>query len=426
MRDPKRFKESSQSVCNDRGLLGLILSYVGAGEWFFIARVSALFKQTYKLLHDHASYLYTVSIDENVEVDDEYTQVSQLLFKRTLVAVPAKRAYFRAAFASFTRLKQAWHTGGLGNFSEQQLRGLARSLGQYGSKEVLHWAVMHGLQHSECVCEGAARAGRLEYLRYLRDVLHLDWNRSLVELAACKRGDLPMMQWVCVRDWPQEESCKAAGASGSIDLLAWLHMQHFMTEECVDAACAGAAEAGQLSSIKYLFARSPVWGSTHYMAVAAKCGHAAVVQYLHSSGCSFYQGQIDSGLHAARGGSVAVLAYMQASSPEKFAAGESLKNMLYCCMRLNHLAAAQWLREQGAPWPDALWFREDYDDSDTQAIQTCSLEMLQWAVAAGCPYGNDWPYGTCSELRVCGHTAEVEWMHANGCTCGNDCPARHH
>jgi hypothetical protein len=282
MRDPKRFKEGPQSVCSDRGLLGLILSYVWAGQWFFIARVSVLFKQTYKLLYDHASYEYTASVDEETEDDDEYTQMSQLLFKRTFIAVPAERTYFRAAFASFTRLEQAWHTGGLANFNEQELRGLARSLGQYGSKEVLKWAIMHGLQHSECVCEGAARAGRFEYLRYLREVLHLDWKRPMVELAACKQGDLPMMQWVHVRDQPQHDSCKAAGASGNIDLLAWLHMQHFLTDEYADAACAGASEAGQLSSIKYLFSREYRWESAYYAALAAQHAHATVFEYLHA------------------------------------------------------------------------------------------------------------------------------------------------
>jgi hypothetical protein len=135
---------------------------------------------------------------------------------------------------------------------------------------------------------------------------------------------------------------------------------------------------------------------------------------------------IDCGLEAARSGSVAMLAYVQAHAPDKFSRARALKDMLYCCMRLNHSAAAQWLLEQGAPWPDKLWFHYESSDFNTQdLVQTCGLEMLQWAVAAGCPYGvHEWSPGTCNELRVCGYAAEVDWMHANGCPCGDDCPAR--
>jgi hypothetical protein len=426
MREAKRHKAEGlvQSVCSDSGLLRLILSYVGAGEYFFIARVSALFKQTYTLLYQHDSYEFTASVDYAlVDDDDEFVLASQLVFRRTIVTASAARTYFSAAFLSLSRLREAWRAGGLSGH-EHQHRSIAKSLGRFGSKEVLKWAIRHGLQRSECVCEGAAREGRFEYLRYLREVLHLDWDRPLVELAACKRGDLPMMQWVHVRDQPLSDSCKAAAASGNIDLLAWLHVHHYLPDDYTYAVCVGAAEAGQLNSMKYLFGRGLAWDSANYMTLAAKRGHVDVVQFLHSKGCSFYDEGIDSGLHAARGGSVAVLALTQASNPVQFAAGDSLRNMLYCCMRLHHLAAAQWLREQRAPWPDKLWFQDDYDDLDTHAIQTCGLEMLQWAVAAGCPYGTDWPFGTCNELRVCGYTAEVDWMHANGCPCGDDCPAR--
>jgi hypothetical protein len=75
------------------------------------------------------------------------------------------------------------------------------------------------------------------------------------------------------------------------------------------------------------------------------------------------------------------------------------KPMLYCCMRMSHLAAAQWPREQSAPWPDKLCCQDNYAYNSTFAIQ-CGFEMLQWAVRAGCPCSNDWPYGTCNELSL--------------------------
>jgi hypothetical protein len=53
MADPKRHKagEPAQaSVCEDRGLLRLIFSFVGRGEWFFVAEVSHLWQQSYEQL----------------------------------------------------------------------------------------------------------------------------------------------------------------------------------------------------------------------------------------------------------------------------------------------------------------------------------------------------------------------------------------
>jgi hypothetical protein len=288
--------------------------------------------------------------------------------------------------------------------------------------------------HSTSVCEGAAVAGRLDVLRWLREVVKLPWDLGREQLAACKRGDLQLLRWVCdaagsntLADPCSSLSISAAAASGSVDLLAWLELNRCLRDAVDrDVGLAGAIGAGQLDSVRYLCIRDNTAGEVQLL-LAARRGHAALVEFLHKEGCSLYAEGVDSGLEAARSGSVAVLAYIHAHEPEAFTKTNALKDMLHCCMRLNHLDAAKWLREQGAPWPNTLWFFDDADEylvNSTDLMQTCSLEMLQWAIAAGCPYGNDWEYGTCNELRVCGYAAEVEWMHANGCPCGDDCPAR--
>jgi hypothetical protein len=127
--------------------------------------------------------------------------------------------------------------------------------------------------------------------------------------------------------------------------------------------------------------------SWKYITKAARHGHAALVAFLHSTaGQSLYESvsSVDCGLEAARSGSVAVLAYVQAHATQQFSTQHALKTMLHCCMRMNHLDAAKWLREQGAPWPDKLWFYHNGDAHDDGSceddIQTCGLEMLRLAV----------------------------------------------
>jgi hypothetical protein len=57
------------------------------------------------------------------------------------------------------------------------------------------------------------------------------------------------------------------------------------------------------------------------------------------------------------------------------ATGESLTAMLNAAGSHGHLAAAQWLRQQGAAWPAVLRVNRDY---------WWSGAVLAWARAEGC------------------------------------------
>jgi hypothetical protein len=254
---------------------------------------------------------------------------------------------------------------------------------------MLKWALQQGLAQSTSICEGAAVAGRLEFLRWLREVMKLPSALGRMQFAACKRGDLQLLRWVCSADSTPTlaEGCAlecvaAVGASGSINTLAWLQLNHCfsMNDGLHSHAYAGAIAAGNLDSVRYLFGYNYSLDE-ECIAQAAQHGHAALVAFLHTTAeYSLYDPNgLACGLAAARRGSVAVLAYMQPHAPDKFSNVTALKDMLYCCMRLNHLAAAKWLREQGAQWPDKLWFfdeSDDYGDGETDLVQTCSLEVL--------------------------------------------------
>jgi threonine dehydrogenase-like Zn-dependent dehydrogenase len=92
-------------------------------------------------------------------------------------------------------------------------------------------------------------------------------------------------------------------------------------------------------------------------AAAAANGHLPVVKFLYKAAIVSEQMQECE----ARGGHVEVMAYLYRKQIGDWSAA-ALKNMLQRAGDCNHLAAAKWLREVGAVWPDQLW---EYRSSST-------------------------------------------------------------
>jgi hypothetical protein len=267
MTDPKRHKANGPaqtSVCDDRGLLRLIFSFVGRGEYFFVAEVSHPWQQSYEQLwrtqEKEPRYLYTAKSHLHDE-DGVFASAHELLYQRTLLSAPANRTAFKAAFASQSRLEWTWNLGDL-NISSSTSQ-LLLYFGRYSSKQMLKWALLQGMAKNHLICQGAAEAGRLDFLRWLREVIKLPWDLGRVQLAACKRGDLQLLRWVCDAQGGGNslaESCKlecitAAGASGSMDLLAWLLLNHCLkptAHNLTDYVYDGAVPAGHIDCARYL------------------------------------------------------------------------------------------------------------------------------------------------------------------------------
>jgi hypothetical protein len=96
-----------------------------------------------------------------------------------------------------------------------------------------------------------------------------------------------------------------------------------------------------------------------------------------------------------------------------------LCDMLFKAGTHNNLAAARWLRAQGAAWPDSFLYNDRY------GRKACwPLMMMQWARASGCPWGL-WSEASCKLLS--GHSNgsvsdpwlqdTIMWAHAAGCSC---------
>jgi hypothetical protein len=132
-----------------------------------------------------------------------------------------------------------------------------------------------------------------------------------------------------------------------------------------------AAYKGHLAMVQHLHALQCPW-DTCSTREAARGGHVDLLRWLIDNGCPWDNEMCTA---AANGGKIVMLAHLQQQGLLTTAA--LLTDMLNAAARCNkpELAAAQWLREQGAEWPVTITPSRSYGWSD---------ELLAWARAEGC------------------------------------------
>jgi hypothetical protein len=99
----------------------------------------------------------------------------------------------------------------------------------------------------------------------------------------------------------------------------------------------------------------------------AAAGNVELLRWLVDSGCPYHTS--DLCISAAKSGSIEVLAYLQQRG--MLTDAEMMSFLLDVAAIYNNLAAAMWLKEQGADWPERVrngpW----------------GVEVLEWAIAEG-------------------------------------------
>jgi hypothetical protein len=119
---------------------------------------------------------------------------------------------------------------------------------------------------------------------------------------------------------------------------------------------------------RYLYTQQCPWNASSTREAATN-GHVNLLDWFINNGCPWYARELCT--CAASGGSVEVLTYLQKQGLLTNTA--LLTELLDDAAWDNKLAAAKWLRAQGAEWPTRFikW-------------RPWSHEVLQWAKAAGC------------------------------------------
>jgi hypothetical protein len=164
-----------------------------------------------------------------------------------------------------------------------------------------------------------------------------------------------------------------AAAAGRLDVLQLLHTDQGVPLPAdissYAAACARMDVLRWLQTIGYAFTAGTA------ISAAAK-GHAAVLVWLLEQHCPVDPLQLCTA--AARNGHMNILAVLQKRG--LLPSHGRFSEVLRFAGAYDHLAVAQWLRQQGARWPVVLRHRDN----------PWSGAVLEWARAEGCTAATEW------------------------------------
>jgi hypothetical protein len=142
-----------------------------------------------------------------------------------------------------------------------------------------------------------------------------------------------------------------------------------------------AAARGDTAMCAYLHAEQCPW-NTRACSAAARNGHASTLRWLMEHGCPWNAFCVQTS--AAEGGSVEALQFLQEQGIVPNAG--MLAQMLNVAGAHNKLAAAKWMRAQGAQWPTMLVWCTVWPSS-----------AVEWARAEGCTSPTEWPFEVSSD-----------------------------
>ena len=147
-------------------------------------------------------------------------------------------------------------------------------------------------------CTGAAEAGSIEILAYLRQN-GCPWNADAF-LAAAGRGHLAVLKWLRSHGCPgpdqqaspgRPQVCAAAADGGHLEVLKWLRSEFSLPW---GGTCALAAvRAGRLQTLKWLVATNDCpWNASDCLNLAMNCGdtHRNIEQWVRRYGAPGPQG----------------------------------------------------------------------------------------------------------------------------------------
>jgi hypothetical protein len=360
-------------VLSNAGLLQQVLSFVGRGQWFFVAAVNSDWYQAYSRVLD--------GIRSTQPSPDQQSTVREI--------------FHSAVFASRLRLAHAcglqldskdWRLRrNAGLFAEIPTLAAAQQLGlsltdavvrsaaetslaklhwlhteqncslpddisvhaaKSGSIDMLKWLQQRGCAFDARSCEQAAQAGHLHVLMFLHSQ-DCHWNTKTCD-AAASRGDQPMLQWLRKQGcpWKLSSVCDRAAGSGNVELMKWL--RRGVVFDAVTMRC--AAERGQLSMCQYLREQQCPWSATA-CEEAAEHSHTETLIWLHENGCPWVVDGVC--MAAAHSGSTDTMSYIV---EQECVSTELLTNMMRAAGADSKLVAVKWLRQQGADWPAVLQY----------------------------------------------------------------------
>ena len=132
-------------------------------------------------------------------------------------------------------------------------------------------------------CAEVAGTNKLEFLKWVREVKHCEWNAMTIVAAALK-GNLEMLKYCFSNGCPydEKEACKHAAIEGHLDCLRFLFDKVKPSRETEEEAAEQAAGKGHTDIVKYFVEgrKIPEIVKSACVAAAAKYGHLDCLKYL--------------------------------------------------------------------------------------------------------------------------------------------------
>jgi hypothetical protein len=324
IRTAKRSAAAASNPLGNSSILQHVLSYLGLGHWFFAATVCSLWRRIYEGL---ASTMLLKIQSEPITVP----KLRRCVPKMTLLS---------AVLASPSRLRLARNELPVGGKSSV----MSYAIGLCADVTTIAAAAdeLCIIGSWKAIAQGIAASGCVSKFDWFCSNEHrLPGN---TDMYAAKSGSLSMLEFVL--------SKKQRPPRFSVNLMA-AAVAHSPPEVC-----------------KHLHEKGCPW-SAYACYLAAAGNNLATLRWLHENGCP---GALcdDSSIAAARCGSVDIMLYMQQQGVQW--SDELLTLMPNTAGAFRHLAAVQWLRQQGAQWPlvlrvcDKRWGRD----------------VITWARQEGC------------------------------------------
>jgi hypothetical protein len=146
-------------------------------------------------------------------------------------------------------------------------------------------------------------------------------------------------------------------------------------------------------------------------------GQWQLLQWLRMCGCPWDTELILE--NAVRGGCLQTLRWLKANTRPW--TNKTKEGLLWTACCFGESSAAQWLRNEGAPWPNGFCSRADLKDEVTAVCW--AVPIAAWALANGCTWGT-WQCDSYTARHYAEHlpwrqeaARLFEWAHSNGCPC---------
>jgi hypothetical protein len=321
------------------GIVSTVLSFVGPGHWVYLALVSLKWLELYRRVCSQFEKKFYLNSHNDRWRLDYWPRSMARPFE-----ISSTYTFFSATLGSSSRVE-------LAHRYRCQLQHLSflQAATKLADKHALLTARELGMPQCDAV------------------------------VAAARRGDRDDVEWLLIHYHVGRCGARivtAAAASGSVELMAWLHSVGTVIRAA--SISTAAAKSGNLALCLYLASINCPWSEDAlHEAVAHR--HADVFRWLQANSALYEHSYsvwrsvppTSSILNVYEAAAAAAdeLEWLAEHSP--LPSASELTQLLHNAGSARQLSAAQWYRQHGAEWPAVL-------------SRGWGGEVFDWARAAGC------------------------------------------